>query len=543
MKNAKVSQINSVKTPLSVYLTRPASVEELKKSLSGNTATPILGTEEVDGTFYALPSEPSEPKWLSAAKTLLGSNANVGDITSQVAGGLFVLALGGRVFAISFGTGWLRLNDDWLELDFGRQVALNAIPQNKLIELKAEQVFAQRHVSSERAPVSSNRNAFGLDFDRDLLGMVEGVPENAKHLGATICGGVSLRLKIEISTLFDALKESLVLYSSKAYQKHWPEVDNLTRVNDEAFVLTLDGLLDSALGQPISPNSPLLVNSGPRRDAEHAAEFFAVGDLPRAPKGGTRGGSPYLMRGAWDSLLSSRNEKAGLISAKGTAVHALDAGGVELYKTSIYSCLAFEVSSPDATGIAKPYILSQGSWYQTNANFVADVDAKLKLLVKQQPTTHLLSWDTIEHEGAYNLRNVTGTVVHFDAKNVHFGGGQSKFEYCDLMDPTTKTLYFVKIAVNSSHMSHLAEQIRRTAELFFAADHRFREALAKVVSKHHSTMSASWVMPRPKHGEWSLCLVPLGRTLQTLPFFAKCGVYRLAKELESRGHAFVCDER
>lgn len=543
MKNAKASKTDKVKTPLSVYLIRPASADELGKALSGSTATPILGADGVDGTFYALPSEPGEPRWLAAVRTLLGLNANVGDITSQVAGGLFVLTLGGRVLAVSFGTGWLRLNDDWLELDFGRQVALNAIPQNKLIELKAEQVFAHRHVSSERAPVSSNRNAFGLDFDRDLLGMVEGVPENAKHLGASICGGVGLRLKIEIGTLFNALKESLGLYTSKAYQKHWPEVDNLTRVNDGTFILTLDGLLDTALGQPVSPSSPLLVNSGPRRDAEHAAEFFAIGDLPRTPKGGARGGSPYLMRGAWDILLSSRGEKAGLISAKGTAVHALDAGGVELYRTSIYSCLAFEASVPDATGIAKPYIFSQGSWYQTNANFVADVDAKLKLLAKQLPINRLLLWDAVEHEGAYNLRNVICDMVHFDAKNVHFGGGQSKFEFCDLMDPTTKTLYFVKIAVNSSHMSHLAEQIRRTAELFFAADHRFREALAKVVSKHHPKIDTSWVTNRPKHSEWNLCLVPLGRTLQALPFFAKCGVYRLAKELESRGHAFVCDER
>lgn len=543
MKTAKVNNTEKVKTPLSVYLIRATSANELKQAVVGKTAVPIVGAEGVEGAFYALPSEPSEPKWFAEVKTLLDANVNVGDMNSQVAGGLFVLTLGGRIFAVAFGTGWLRLSDDWLVPDFGRQVALNAIPQNKLIELKAEQVFARRHVSSERAPVSSNRNAFALDFDRDLLGMVEGMPENAKHLGSTICGGVSLRLKIDISTLFDALRESLVLYSSKAYQKHWPEVDNLIRVNEASLILALDGLLDTALGQPPSHSSPLLVNSGPRHDAEHAAEFFAIGDLPRVPKGGSRGGSPYLMRGSWDSLLSSCGKKAGLISAKGTAVHALDSGGVELYRTSIYSCLAFEASFPDATGVAKPYILSQGIWYQTNANFVADVEAKLNVLAKQLPSIRLVSWNSIEHEGAYNLRNVRGNMIHFDAKNVHFGGGQSKFEFCDLMDPTTKTLYFVKIALNSSHMSHLAEQIRRTAELFFGADNRFRTALAKVVTKHNPKMSTSWVANRPKHGEWNLCLVPLGRTLKTLPFFAKCGVYRLVKELEARGHAFVCDER
>ena len=543
MKIAKISNKDKVKIPLSVYLIRSTSVHEIEKSLSGNNSTPIVEIDGAEGTFYAFPSEPIEPKWLSEVKTLLGPNANVENINSQVAGGLFVLTIETRVFAVSFGTGWLRLNDDWLEPDFGRQVALNAIPQNKLIELKAEQVFAHRHVSSERAPVSSSRNAFGLDFDRDLLGMVEGIPTNAKHLGGSICGGVSLRLKIEISGLFSALKESLTLYSSKAYQQFWPEVDNLTRVSDGTLISTLDGFLDAALRLPLSPSSPVLVNSGPRQDEEHAAEFFTMGKLLRAPKGGKRGGSPYLMRGTWDNLLSSSGDTAGLVSAKGTAVHALDANGAELYKTNVYSCLAFEASVSNAAGIAKPYILSQGSWYQTNANFVHDVDAKLKILSAQLPTTRLLVWDTVDHENAYNLKNVVGSMVHFDAKNVSFGGGKSKFEFCDLMDPTNKTLYFVKIAVNSSHMSHLAEQIRRTEELFFSADHRFRDALAKVVKKYHPGINTSWVARRPKHGEWKLCLVPLGRTLQKLPFFAKCGVYRLAKELESRGHTFFCDER
>lgn len=543
MKNAKASNTDSVKTPVSIYLVRTTQVEELKKTFAGRSGVAIAGPEGVDGSFYALPSDPSEPKWWSEVKALFAPGSDIEEITSQVAGGLMLLNLSSRMFAVSFGTGWLRLTDEWLEPDFGRQVALNAIPHDKLIELKAEQVFARRHVSSERAPVSSNRNAFGLDFDRDLLGVVEGVPENAKHLGSSVCGGTSLRLKIDIRNLFDALEEALTLYGSKNYQKNWPEVDNLVRVKDGALIAILDNLLDSALSGSTSPTSPLLVNSGPRRDDEYLASLFAIGNLPRKPKGGSRSGAPYLMRGAWDSLLKSQGEVAGLASAKSTAVHAMDANGEVLYSTDIYSCLAFEASCTDAAGVVRPYVLSQGTWYQTNSSFANDVIAKLKVLAKKLPSQRLLPWAAPEYEGVYNSRNVTGNMVHFDAKLVHFGGGQSKFEFCDLMDPTTRTLYFVKIAVNSSHMSHLAEQIRRTAELFFAADPKFRAALAKVVKKHNPTMNTSWVSSRPRHGDWNLCLVPLGKTLQELPFFAKCGVYRLAKELESRGHSFVCDER
>lgn len=543
MKNAKASNTDNVKTPISIYLIRTTHVDRLKEAFAARAAMPVAGTDDIEGSFYALPSDPSEPKWLSEVRGLLAPDANVGEITSQVAGGLMLLVVSGRMFAVSFGTGWLRLNEDWLELDFGRQVALNAIPQDKLIELKAEQVFARRHVSSERAPVSSNRNAFGLDFDRDLLGVVEGAPDNATHLGSSVRGGTSLRLKIDIRTLFDALKESLVLYGSKAYKTQWPEVDNLLRVRDAALIKNLDALLDAALVGPITSASPLLVNSGPRRDDEHAAVLFAIGSLPRKVQGGSRSSAPYLMRGAWDSFLSNQGMNADLAAAQSTAVHALDANGDEIYSTNIYSCLAYEASLADAYGANRPFILSQGYWYQTNSNFVKNVDSKLKLLSSKVPANRLSRWNQTEHEASFNLRNAVGNLVHFDAKNVHYGGGRSKFEFCDLMDPTTNTLYFVKIAVNSSHMSHLAEQVRRTAELFFSADPGFRNALAKVVTEHNPQMNTAWTANRPRHGDWNLCIVPLGKALKELPFFAKCGIYRLAKELESRGHSLVCDEQ
>lgn len=537
------TELEKSKVPLSIYLIRPSAVVELEKAFSSYEPVSIVATDGFEGSFYALPSEPNTPKWFTELQSILGPNLDDLVITSQVAGGLIVIKSKAHVFAVSFGTGWLRLSDDWLESDFGRKVALNAVPPDKLIELRAEQVFARRHVASERAPVASNRHVFGVDFDRDLLGAVEGVPTNAKHLGSSVCGGVSLRIKIPIPEIFTALQESAALYASTAYQRHWPEVDNLTRVTDSATIIQLDGLLDVALGNLASPQYPILVNSGPRREDEHAAAFFAMGTLPRKPKGGTRPGAPYLMLGAWDTWLNAKREKRGLLSAKNTTVFALDAGGEELYRTNIYNCLAFEASLGVGSGVSRPYILSQGSWYQTNANFVSDVEARLQALSKCLPSTRLSVWNRSDHEGAYNLKNVSGSLVHFDAKNVSYGGGSSRFEFCDLMDPATQTLYFVKIASNSSHMSHLAEQVRRTAELFFSPDPTFRGKLAAVVKKHHPQLASSWVTNRPAQASWHLCLVPLGRSLMELPFFAKCGVYRLAKELESRGHSLLCDER
>ena len=47
----------------------------------------------------------------------------------------------------------------------------------------------------------------------------------------------------------------------------------------------------------------------------------------------------------------------------------------------------------------------------------------------------------------------------------------------------SKTLFFAKIPSKSSGMSHLVEQVRRTAELLFSADGAYRKELTKVVQE------------------------------------------------------------
>ncbi len=59
MKNAKASNTDSVKTPVSIYLVRTTQVQELKKTFSVRSAIAIAGPQGVEGSFYALPSDPS----------------------------------------------------------------------------------------------------------------------------------------------------------------------------------------------------------------------------------------------------------------------------------------------------------------------------------------------------------------------------------------------------------------------------------------------------------------------------------------------------
>jgi len=83
----------------------------------------------------------------------------------------------------------------------------------------------------------------------------------------------------------------------------------------------------------------------------------------------------------------------------------------------------------------------------------------------------------------------------------------------------------------------LVEQVRRTAELLFSTDGAYRAELAKVFKKYHPTADTNWLKSRPDNGDWKLCMVSLGRSAAKLPFFAKCGLWRVQKGLTERGHA------
>jgi uncharacterized protein (TIGR04141 family) len=97
-------------------------------------------------------------------------------------------------------------------------------------------------------------------------------------------------------------------------------------------------------------------------------------------------------------------------------------------------------------------------------------------------------------------------------------------------------MVFAKIPSRSSGMSHLYEQARRTADLFFTTDGGYRKKLKEVFAKKYSAAPRDWLDHRPSNQDWSFCLVSLGRRAETLPFFAKCGLARVHKELTVRGH-------
>jgi uncharacterized protein (TIGR04141 family) len=434
-----------------------------------------------------------------------------------------VLPRAGRTFVITFGHAWIQLKDEWLEPDFGRRVALNLLAPDGLREIRAEQVFARWHIASERAPHTTTVDEFGVEFDRDLVGAVEGRPVDAS-LGATIRGATSLRLRQPIAAIGAFLDKAERLFKSKAYRKNWPDIDNLIPVRSGGVVQKLERKLDQALARPEDRRRIVMFTPMIRRDEPLTVDSYVFGRLAAAPVR-----RPYLTIQGWVDVLERKGLTPSVVEARNGVVHLLDEDGVELRTCTPFQCFGYEAEVG-----GRQYVLSSGHWYEVATDFRDRVNRVISSIAL--PSIGLPPWDQVADEEAYNQSCASKDVLLFDQKIIRYGGGQSQFEFCDLFHPGKRVLVFAKIVSKSTGMSHLVEQVRRTSELLFSTDGAYRAELKRVFAQHHASADRGWLDQRPQNGDWEFCLVSLGRDAQGLPFFAKCSLMKLCTDLRERGH-------
>jgi uncharacterized protein (TIGR04141 family) len=208
--------VAETKIGLTIYLLKPDQVAAFEADIKTGRDVRALA-EPLDGEFIALPSAVGEPVWVGVVRGVLQNSAGLA-LTSQSPAGLLVIRRGPNTFVLSFGHAWQKLENRWLQIDFGLRVALNTIPRDKLIGVRVEQVFAKWHIASERAPRASFVDEFGVEFDRDLVGSLEGLSSH-KILGKTVRGRTSLRVQVPFAKLGAGARQSGGPVSKHALQE------------------------------------------------------------------------------------------------------------------------------------------------------------------------------------------------------------------------------------------------------------------------------------------------------------------------------------
>ena len=515
---------NEKRVHFSVYSLVPDQVEAFEREVLHENAEIILLNEPLNGVFVPVEPEGHEPSWVSSIRAIT-ETAITADMESSSPGGFLVVWHAEQTFVLTFGHAWQQLKAEWLVRDFGRRIALNAVPPDAVIWMKSEQFLAKWHLASERAPRASSVDEFGVDFDRDLVGAVEGVPTLRNSLGGKVRGGTSLHVNLPISSLMTLLDDCAELFASDAYRTTWPDIDNIRRIEDEPSIIQLDASLDLAMSNGEGVQRITMFTPFQRKGEALLAESYVFGRFyPTAPR------IPYLTFQLWANFLIRTGLLPSVAQSKAVTVHILDEHDEAVRDFRVYDCLGFEA----ALG-ARVCILSSGIWYEVLEDFVRRVAVELNDIPRS--ILVLPAWNEQGGEDEYNALCANDPAfLNCHRQIFRFGGGQAQFEFCDLVNHQARTLLFVKKGSKSSGMSHLFEQVRRTIEILFSVDNGGRERIIESLRQRHPLADLDWLQSRPRQGDWTICLVSLGESAVTLPFFAKCGLTKLHKELVKQGH-------
>jgi uncharacterized protein (TIGR04141 family) len=359
----------------------------------------------------------------------------------------------------------------------------------------------------------------GIDVDQELVRTFTGAPVD-DALGKTISGVESLRVlvKTDLSGLRNLLAGYLEQYGGDSYKKRFPWIDQITHVEDPVILEKLNSSLLASIAEEDFDRCWLAV---PEPIDWSQVAGFRYGRRP-----------PIRHDIGFPAFLESLPEdtEVDLPLLRRRDIYCLGADDIEIYTWPVYRCINFEVTSEGTT-----YFLSDGRWFAVAKNLVKQVNAE----VAQIPT-HKTKFPEYgdETEGEYNKRVAIADPKAYalmDIKLIPWGGGSSKFEFCDLYSKNRELIH-VKRYGGSAVLSHLFAQGVHSAELF-VTEVGFREEVNALLPVSHKFDPE----PRPDTRKHTIVFAIVSEQSGdelTLPFFSRLSLRQAVRRL--RGFDYGC---
>ncbi|RFB70831.1 MULTISPECIES: TIGR04141 family sporadically distributed protein [unclassified Herbaspirillum] len=505
------------KEKLSIYLAKSSSSSDEKLIKLENAKNPVaLQIKEGSATLYVKLDVPSKvPEW----SQLLTANQDIPDGLfgkKSSVGAALIVRVHGRVFLLSFGTGYHLLRGDGIERDFGLRVTLNSVDPDKLRSLDKASYDSNPLNSRTQSTKDADVYELHIDSEMDLLYAVTGT-STISLFGETITGRDALTITPEmvLDDLPEILEQALRKYEAKLpLQFDW--VDNINKVKNDETIAILELELDDNLSNPSRP-STIWIGEPEIVDWEgHAGYSFE--------KNKRSGRHPVLKLSHLKDYLSEHNLELTVNALKNIDVHVNDADYHSIKSWSAYRCIYAEISVGE-----ERYILRNGIWYFINQDFVAKIDA---YLADVKIYEHSLPTYFHDCESDYNIDASASdsSIELMDKKNIPIGGPYDKVEFCDLIKDRTDLIH-VKYYRSSSTLSHLFAQGCVASEAFIS-DVDFRSRLNKRLPKK---MMLSNPISRPDPQDYRIVFaIATDKNLpKDLPFFSKVTLKNSLKTLRA----------
>ena len=178
------------------------------------------------------------------------------------------------------------------------------------------------------------------------------------------------------------------------------------------------------------------------------------------------------------------------------------------------------------------YLLSGGKWYGLKKSFANEVNTAYERILDYPKPFPDFDHDS---EGAYLKWLVESDPKRFalmDRKNISFGGGHSKVEFCDLFTKDSDIIH-VKRYGQSTALSHLFAQGVNSGELF-QMEPRFRHETNRKLPTSHQLQNT---LNRPKQDQFQVVFAIISDRPGPLrlPFFSKLNFKHAVRHLTGYG--------
>jgi uncharacterized protein (TIGR04141 family) len=415
--------------------------------------------------LYILDADPKPPWW----RSYFGVTDR---LLQQFKGALVFLPVGDRCFALSFGQVFHHLNDVAYEYDFGLRVTLNSVDPNKL---KSADMVAPGVARRKRTQVPVSTELTYLDFDGNseiIKSLTGSVKEEFQKLFRNATGSVSLKISLNLDPgqIPERCQILLRLYEAEDYKAAFPNIQNISPVNDPDKIRELDKMLLASLKEKDGRATLTIPDIIDYRD--NTCCIFQ-GD------GRSSDVFPDISLEEFYEFLGGDFDLAGMTleTFKTFRMMLTDVDGAPGRTYSVYRSLIYD---GQPAGEELVYHLCEGSWYRVEKSYIDRLRDYLDAKCQDSdlpPYNHDVVKDgkAIYSEEGYNaaIPDWNHAFICLDQTDIS-PAGSTQIEPCDIytvaedasaLCDRRASFYHLKISTRSSHLSHLFNQGVNSADL------------------------------------------------------------------------------
>lgn len=500
----------------SIYLLREASVAagNFLDSDRDVDAHPIKVAGRRIGELHVGSPVTKVPRWRSLFEAALPGKLN--RIMNSTTSAVLIVPAGGRTFALTFGYGRFLLAPGSWEEGFGLKATLNAVDPRAIRSIDKKSFDALVSHTRTQGSREGTPLQLGINAEKDLLRAVTGKPVDGS-LGKRLAGmdALSAAVDAELSDLPDLLERYLQKSAETGYRKAFPWVDQIREIRDVDRQQHLDS---SLVGRLRAGQFTKIWMAVPEM-----VEWVDVdGFVYRAGKSET----VHRDLDIKDFLAGIDPSTVAVDDLRRARVFQVNAAdGARVKKWTVYQCLYSEMTEG-----AKEFVLSNGRWYEVDANYVQNVNSSVGAI--PDSSISLPDYDDPD-ERSYNERLTRDHPDRFflmDRDLIRHGGNHSSFEFCDVVS-AQRQLVHVKNYGGSAVLSHLFAQGLNSAKLFLR-DSSFR---TKLSTKLPAGVGADFPTTRPDPSKFEVVYAIVSDSespiKDSLPFFSRMTLHSAATEL------------